>query len=155
MLDLGNSTKYKHGTYHDKNLKMNSKTDKTKRLAISVTKYSKQFFFFIYWDTPGGRNKTLSNQAFERVKYITIVNSSDIFGKNFLTSNFYSREYYTANATASDLSNKCVLILVKKIYTTEYKHLLGIYAVVNQVTLRPMEMTDMFDSYDSYLRWLG
>ena len=34
------------------------------------------------------RSESLSNQAFEGVKFMTIVNSSDIFGISFLTSNF-------------------------------------------------------------------
>ena len=37
-----------------------------------------------------------------------------------------------------------VLLLVNKIYKTENKHLLGIYAVVNQVTLRLKYMIHMF-----------
>ena len=43
-----------------------------------------------------------------------------------------------------DLSNTSVLLLVNKIYRTENKHLLGIDAVVNQVTLRTKEMIHMF-----------
>ena len=39
-----------------------------------------------------------------------------------------------------DLSNTRVLRLVNKTHATENKHLLGIYAVVNQVTLRPKEI---------------
>ena len=34
--------------------------------------------------------------------------------------------------------------LVNKIDATENKHLLGIYAVVNQVTLRPKEIIHIF-----------
>ena len=50
---------------------------------------------------------------------------------------FDSQECHTANAT--DLSKTRVLILVNKIYTMENKRLLGIYAVVNQVTLEHNE----------------
>ena len=56
----------------------------------------------------------------------------------------YSWECHTANATAADLSNTRVLLLVNKIYTTENKYLIGIYAIVNQVTLRPKAMIHMF-----------
>ena len=48
------------------------------------------------------------------------------------------------NATAGNLSNTSVLLLVNKMYSTENKHLLGIYAVVNQVTLPPKEIIQMF-----------
>ena len=40
-----------------------------------------------------------------------------------------------------------VLLLISKIYTTENKRLLGIYAVVDQVTLRPKGMIHMFVTY--------
>ena len=59
---------------------------------------------------------------------------------------FYPRECHVADATVGDLSNTRVLLLVNKIYATENKHLLGIYAVVNQVTLRPKEIIHMFDT---------
>ena len=62
---------------------------------------------------------------------------------SFLTSNFYSRECHTTNATVGDLSNTCVFLLVNKINATANKHQLGIYAVVNQVTLRPKEIIHM------------
>ena len=48
------------------------------------------------------------------------------------------------NATVGDLSNTSVLPFVNKMYSTENKHLRGIYAVANQVTLRPKEMIHMF-----------
>ena len=55
---------------------------------------------------------------------------------------FDSRDCQTAIATV--VSNTRVLLLVNKTYTTENKHLLGIYAVVNQVTLCPKVMMHMF-----------
>ena len=57
---------------------------------------------------------------------------------------FYSREFHTTNATVGDLSNTRILLLVNKIYVTENKSLLGIYAVMNQVTLRPKEIIHVF-----------
>ena len=63
---------------------------------------------------------------------------------SFLTSNFYSRECHTTNATVGDLSNTCFLLLVNKMNATENKHLLEIYAVVNQLTLRPKKIIHMF-----------
>ena len=57
---------------------------------------------------------------------------------------FYSWECHSANDTAIVPSNTRVLLLISKIYTTENKHMLGIYAVVNQVTLSPKEMIHMF-----------
>ena len=50
----------------------------------------------------------------------------------------------TANGTVGDLSNTRVLLLVNKIHATENNNLLGIYAVVNQLTLHPKEITHMF-----------
>ena len=57
---------------------------------------------------------------------------------------FYSRECHTTNVTVGDLSNTRVLLLVNKVYATDNKHLIGIYAVVNQVTLPPKEIIHMF-----------
>ena len=57
---------------------------------------------------------------------------------------FYSWECRTANATVTDLSKTYILLLVSKIYTTETKYLLGIYVIVNQVTLQPKEMIHTF-----------
>ena len=94
-----------------------------------------------------GRNETLSCQAFEGVKFMAIVNASDIFGRFFWRQIFYSREFHTTNATVGDLSNTRVLLLVNKIYALENKHLFGIYTVVNQVTLRRKEIC-------SLRRWL-
>ena len=51
---------------------------------------------------------------------------------------------FTVKGAVTDLSNTRVLLLVNKIYTTDNKYLLGIYAIVNQVTLRPKEMIHMF-----------
>ena len=80
-----------------------------------------------YDQTTKGRIDNPSNQAFEGVKFIKIVNSSNIFGKSFLTSKFLI----------------LVSLLVNKIYSTKNKHLLGTYAVVNQVSLRSNEMIHM------------
>ena len=55
---------------------------------------------------------------------------------------FDSRDCQTAIATV--VSNTRVLLLVNTTYTTENKHLLGIYAVVNQVNLCSKEMIHMF-----------
>ena len=44
---------------------------------------------FCWSSTRGRGEKSLSSQAFEGVKFIIIVNSSDIFGVWFLTSNFW------------------------------------------------------------------
>ena len=72
---------------------------------------------------------------------MTIVNVSDIFGKFFDVKFFYSQEFHTRNVTVGDIPNTRVLHLVNKIDATENKHLLEIYAVVNQVTLRPLVST--------------
>ena len=90
-----------------------------------------------------GRSETPSNQVFEGVKFITTVNSSNIY--NFL---FYSRECHTVNVT--DLS--LVFLLVSNIYKMENKHLLGTYAVVDQVTLLPKEVNHKFVAYDDLVR---
>ena len=79
--------------------------------------------------------------SFEGVISITTVNSSDIFGK-FFDIKFFILENVIpqiANATVDDLSSMCILLFVNKIYATENEHLLGIYAVVKQITLRPKE----------------
>ena len=60
----------------------------------------------------------------------------------FWSQVFDSRDCQIAIATV--VSNMQILLLVNKTYTTENKHLLGIYAVVNQVTLCPKEMMHMF-----------
>ena len=79
--------------------------------------------------------------SFEGVISITTVNSSDIFGK-FFDIKFFILENVIpqiANATVDDLSSMCILLFVNKICATENEHLLGIYAVVKQITLRPKE----------------
>ena len=90
------------------------------------------------------RSETPSNEASERIKFITTVNFFNIFGISFWRQIFYSRECHTANATVGDLSNTRVLLLVDKTYTDENNHLLGIYTVVRQVTLRPKRIIHMF-----------
>ena len=97
-------------------------------------------YILLYIISYQGRSDTHSNQAFEGVKLMTLVKASEVFWCQI----FYSRECHTTNATVGDLSNTRVLLLVNKIYATENKHLLGIYAVVNQVTLRPKEIIHMF-----------
>lgn len=83
-----------------------------------------------------GRSEIPSKQAFEGGKFYY---SSKLFlVKGFWHQIFNSRECYTANSTASNLSNTCVLLLINKIYITESK------PVVNRVTLRPKEMIHMF-----------
>ena len=77
-----------------------------------------------YYYHDQGRSKTPSNQAFEGVKFMTIVNASDIFGKFFDVKFFVLQNVIPQNATAGDLSNTRVLFLVNKIYATENKHLL-------------------------------
>ena len=74
---------------------------------------------------------------------MTIVKASNIFGK-FFDVKFCILENVTTNATVGDLSNTRVLLLINKINATENRHLLGIYAVINQVTLCPNKIIHMF-----------
>ena len=46
--------------------------------------------------------------------------------------NFY--QFHVADATVGYLSNTHIFLLVNKIYATKNKHMLEIYAVVNQAT---------------------
>ena len=90
------------------------------------------------------RRETPSNKASERVKFITTVNFSDIFGISFWRQIFYSPECHTANTTVGDLSNTRLVLLVNKTYTIENNHLLGVYTSVRQVTLRPKKIIHLF-----------
>ena len=68
-------------------------------------------------------------------------------GQIFWSQICYSREFHTVNVIVTDLSNTYILLLVNKKYTTENKDVLGIYVVVNLVTLRPKDMIQMFVTY--------
>ena len=61
---------------------------------------------------------------------------------------FHSRECHTVNIAVGDLSDTCLLLFLNEKHATENKHLLRIYAVVDQVTRTPKR-------YDSYFLYLG
>ena len=74
---------------------------------------------------------------------MTMVKASYIFGK-FFNLKFFILENVIPQMPLPVIYQTCVLLLVNKIYATENKHLLGIYAAVNKVTLRPKEIIPMF-----------
>ena len=76
-----------------------------------------------------GHSETLSNQAFEGVKFVTIVNASDIFGK-FFDVNFFIFENVIPQIPLSVIYQN-----TRPSFAQQKMHLLGIYAVVNQITL--------------------
>ena len=90
-----------------------------------------------------GDSETPSNQAFERVKVMTIVNASDIFGK-FFNVKFFILKNVIAQMSLSVIYQTRASFFWSARYTQRYKHLLGIYAVVNQVSLRPKEIIHIF-----------
>ena len=74
---------------------------------------------------------------------MTIVKASYIFGK-FFNLTFFILENVIPQMALPLIYQTCVLLLVNNIYAMENKHVLGIYAVVNKVTLRPKEIIHMF-----------
>ena len=85
-----------------------------------------------------GHNETPSNQTFDGVKFMTIVNASDIFGKLFDVK-FFILENFILQMPLSVIYPS----FGQKDYATENIHLLGIYAVVNQATWPPKEIIHM------------
>ena len=90
-----------------------------------------------------GRSETPSNQTFEGVKFMTIVKASDISGK-FFDVKIFILENVTPQVPLSVIYQISASYFGQQDYATENMHLLGIYAVVNQVTLRPKEIIHTF-----------
>ena len=82
------------------------------------------------------KGETKKKQKKRKIKHIFFLKKNIFFQLSFAT---FEQPY-----TVADLSNTRVLLLVNKIYTTENKYLLEIYAIVKQVTLRPKELIHMF-----------
>ena len=90
-----------------------------------------------------GRSEIPSNQVFEGVKFMTTVKASDI-SVSFLTSDFlFSRMSYHKCHCRWSIKHARPSF-GQQDYATENIHLSGIYAVVNQVTLRLKEIIHMF-----------
>ena len=73
---------------------------------------------------------------------MTIVNTSDIFGK-FFDVKFFIQENVIPQMLLSVIYQTRPSF-GQQIYATENIHLLVIYAVMNQITLRPKEIIHMF-----------
>ena len=69
-----------------------------------------QFKVKLKWLKNQGRSETPSNQAFERVKFITIVNPSD----KFFDVNFFILENFIPQMPLSMIYQTCVLLMVNK-----------------------------------------
>ena len=76
------------------------------------------------------------------VKFIAIVNPSDILGKFFYVKLFIL-ENVILQMPLSVVYQTRAYFLWSTRYRTENKHLLVVYAVVNQITLRPKEIIHM------------
>ena len=74
---------------------------------------------------------------------MTIVNASDIFDK-FFDIKFFILENVIPQMPLSVIYQTRASFFWSTRYATGNMHLLGIYAVVNQVTLRPKKIIHMF-----------